>query len=702
MKSIVRVLAAIAGLILLLVLGLVVYLKFVFDPNDFRERIGSLVEQSTGRKLSIEGDLRLSVFPWLGLEIGSAELANASGFSDLPLARIRSAQLRARLMPLLRGEVDIDRVTLDGLALVLERRADGLTNWADLAAADAAESAAGGAIAPPPPPPADPAPLRVLALGGFELTDAALVWDDRRAGSRHEIRGLSLTTGRIEAGKRFALELGAQLASSSPQLQGQLRLVGQASADLAAQRYQLAGMRLELGADGGGVPGGKASIALGAELSADLAAGTAKLDALQLAAYGLRLTGDLVILDLAKRPQLEGDIELDEFSPRELAKALGVALPPSADPAVLSRARLKGFLRASAEQAEFTGFAMQLDATRLVGNLGVPNFIQPALSFDLAVDAIDLDRYLAPKDAPAPPAAAPAASDAPAQPAIPEKLRVRGEIQIGKLKLAGLEATDIRLPLSVEGGRAMLRPVAKLYEGSYRGNIGVDGRGKALGLSVDEVLSGVQIGPLLRDFSGKPEQLTGKAELSARLMSSGLDGAGLMRNLNGSVALRLADGALKGVNLAAIMRQAEALLTSKPAPPQDGPNQTDFSDLAATLTLTDGVARNDDLLLRSPLLRVSGAGSADLAAERIDYLVRASLVGTLTGQGGKSLDKVRGVTVPVRVRGSFDKPEYALDSEALLSGKVKQVLEEKKQEVREKAKDRLQDELQKGLGKFFK
>lgn len=135
MKSVVRIVVIVAGVVLLLLVGLFAYLKFVFDPNDFRERIGTLVQTQTGRSFSIDGELGLSVFPWVGVEIGGARLGNAEGFSERPFARIRSAEVRALLMPLLSGRVEVDRVTLDGLELNLERNRSGADNWSDLAAA---------------------------------------------------------------------------------------------------------------------------------------------------------------------------------------------------------------------------------------------------------------------------------------------------------------------------------------------------------------------------------------------------------------------------------------------------------------------------------------------------------------------------------------------------------------------------------------
>ena len=112
------------------------------------------------------------------------------------------------------------------------------------------------------------------------------------------------------------------------------------------------------------------------------------------------------------------------------------------------------------------------------------------------------------------------------------------------------------------------------------------------------------------------------------MSTSGPDAAAYKRNLDGRVSLRVADGAVKGVNVAAYLRQAQARLSGKPVAEAGEAQQTDFSDLTATITLDGGVARNEDLSLRSPLLRVAGEGSANLNTEAIDYLVKASVVGT--------------------------------------------------------------------------
>jgi len=233
---------------------------------------------------------------------------------------------------------------------------------------------------------------------------------------------------------------------------------------------------------------------------------------------------------------------------------------------------------------------------------------------------------------------------------------------------------------------------AKLYEGSYSGATRLDVRGKTPLLTLDESLQGVQAGPLLKDLFGK-ERITGKAMMNAKLTLRGAIAAEMKQTLSGSAAFSFTDGAVKGVNIAKLLRDAQAILKGGVAagPAGDEPNQTDFSELSGTVTLANGVARNEDLSAKSPLLRVTGRGSADLVNERMDYLVNATVVATLEGQGGRGLEQLKGLTVPIRISGPFASLSYRPDVEAVVKGRAQEKLDEKKQELKQKLQEKLRD-----------
>lgn len=712
MKSVLRIVAIVLVVVVVLLGAVAAYLVFVFDPNDYRDRIESEVEERTGRSLAIEGELSLSVFPWIGVEIGPTQLGNAAGFGDAPFARVEQVEVRARLMPLLRQEVEVDRVVLRGLDLNLQRKADGSTNWDDLAARgkgtspeDASPSSPGEAMGA----------LGQVVVAGVEIADARVRFDDRQAGAEYVIDGFMLKTGEVRPRERFPLEMGFDVAISEPEVAGRVDLGGAVLFDPVGPKLDVDGLELRFKGEGAGLPGGEAEFAVDADVSADMVTGTAALDGLVLRSYGVEARGDLAGKGLNESPSFAGRFEVPEFDPRKLLAAMDIALPEGVGGDVLNKAGLSTSINATASSARLGDVVAVLDDSRLSGELAVVDFAKRALRFDLALDAIDVDRYLpppengaSPREVSGPREGAPADPGAEAavailDPAVLRGLDVVGKFTAGRIKARGMTMTDISVEVKAQGGVLRLEPLAaKMYEGSYAGSASFDGRAQALSMVLANRLSGVQAGPLLADLAGAEQRLTGNANLESRLQARGNDTDAIKRTLAGSVDFRFLDGAIKGINVAQFLRQAQAKLTGKPAPAADGPNQTDFTELSGTVRIADGIARNDDLDLRSPLLRVIGEGSANLPEETVDYLVRASVVASLSGQGGEGLEQLKGVTVPIRIAGNLNDPSIRPDLESLVTDRVKQEAQKKLEEaVQDKVAPALQEGLKKGLGDFL-
>jgi AsmA protein len=140
-----------------------------------------------------------------------------------------------------------------------------------------------------------------------------------------------------------------------------------------------------------------------------------------------------------------------------------------------------------------------------------------------------------------------------------------------------------------------------------------------------------------------------------------------------------------------MLRKAQAQLKGQPVPTEEGPDQTDFSELTGTATVTNGVISNRDLMAKSPLLRVEGTGDVDLPAESLDYLLTAKIVGSLKGQGGKELDDLKGVSVPVQISGTFAEPKYQVRLDKVL-----------KDTTEKKVKEKIEKKLEKKFGDQFK
>ena len=694
MGKLIRILAYVVGVLALLIIVAAVVVPMVIDPNDYKDDIAAAVEAKTGRTLAIEGDIGLSVFPWLAVEIGPTRLSNAPGFSNRPFAVVKKVSVRIKLLPLLHKQVEMGTVVLDGLQLSLETRADGKTNWADLAAHEAGQAKPAPEAAPSEPSSGQLA-LAGLAIGGVRISDANVLWDDKKQGARYQVEGLSLRTGAIEPGATVPVELGMQLDVSEPPVKGPVNFSGEVSLSQDSQTIRLAKSELTTDLKGAGLPGGALKSRLGFDSVVHLDSGELDMPRLVVDLLGLTLEGTVQGKQLFNAPAVNADLKIKEFVPRQLIAALGQPLPVVSDATVLGKADASLKLAATADSARVSDLRLRLDDSSIDGNLSVANFARPAIRFELHLDQIDVDRYLPPQTGePEVPVTPTTAAAAGAQMFPVDTLRaldVDGSLKIDQLKAYQLNSTDIVMKLVAKGGQIRVHPAqANMYQGSYNGDLNLDVRGKQPKISMNEKLAGVQVGPLLKDMTGK-DTLSGATRGSAVLTTSGQTPESLKKNLNGTLDFAFTDGAVKGFNLAAMLRKAQAQLKGQPVPTEEGPDQTDFSELTGTATVTNGVISNRDLMAKSPLLRVEGTGDVDLPAESLDYLLTAKIVGSLKGQGGKELDDLKGVSVPVQISGTFAEPKYQVRLDKVL-----------KDTTEKKVKEKIEKKLEKKFGDQFK
>ncbi len=722
MAKVMRILGLLVAALIVLVVLAVVVLPLLIDPNDFKDDIAAQVQDKTGRSLEMEGDIELSVFPWLGLAIGPTRLSNAPGFGDQPFAEVQEVQVRLELLPLLRKEVVMDTVVLDGLRLNLAKNAQGRSNWADLGAAPDAP-----AVEPETAETPAKVALAGLAIGGVRMSDARVVWDDQQSGARFAVEDLALTSGAIVPGQAVDLDLSLKLTASQPAMTGPLSFTGAVWVSESLQQVKLSGADLRVDLKGEGLPGKAVDARLQTDLELDLEQQTLKLPELVLKAMGVQLSGTVEGRDLqAELPRFSAKLAVREFVPRELLQRLAVELPPTADATVLGKADAKFGLEATPKDMKVNQLVMRLDDSTLSGQLQVSDFAKPAIRFDLILDEIDADRYLpppaqepasTPASKPAATAAKPGAKSGAKAAGTPgaaaaagaaqlplEALRaldINGTLKIGALKAYQLRSTDVLIGFKAKDGILRAHPAqAKLYQGQYAGDLRFDVRQDTPRIAMNEKLSGVQAGPLLKDLMGD-DRLQGEANVQAKLTGEGLTPELIRKTLNGNASFAFTDGRVKGFDLAALIDQADALLKGRPQATDTGPKGTDFSELKGSATVRNGLVQNNDLTAKSPYFRVDGKGKTHLARETIDYLITAKIVGSREGQGGKTLQELKGLAIPVKIGGSYSAPTYKVQLDKVLAEKVKteakQKIEEKKQEVEQDLKKKLEDKLFKGL-----
>lgn len=347
-----------------------------------------------------------------------------------------------------------------------------------------------------------------------------------------------------------------------------------------------------------------------------------------------------------------------------------------------------------------------LDDSAFDARLGLTQFSPAAYSFDIGIDRLDLDRYQGkPATAAAPKAAA---EEKPIDLSALRALRADGSMRIGALKVRNIRASNVRIDLHAAGGQLDIGPLAaNLYGGSMAGALSVTANNH---FAVRQKLAGINVGALLKDAIDK-DPVDGKGNVQLDVAASGATVAQIRKALNGSARLELRDGAVRGVNIAQAVRSAKAKLGELrgDAQPQTGTasaaDKTDFSELSGSFRIANGVAHNEDLAIKSPLLRISGSGDIDLGAGRLDYVARTTVVQSLQGQGGPELQALKGVTVPVRLSGTFAAISWRIDFAGMASELARQRIDEKKEEVKSLAQKALEQEkakLQNQLGEQLK
>ncbi|MDO5102235.1 MAG: AsmA family protein [Lautropia sp.] len=740
------------GLLAVLAIGV----SFV-DVNYFKPQITSFVSNRYQRTLTIDGDLSLSVFPNVAVTLPAVRLSEPNRPSE-DAASLGSARVSIALLPLLKGQVQADTVSIDGLDARVVRKADGTLSIDDLIGATPQDEAP----ATEPEPGEAPAKggLPDFRINGVELKNARVVYDDRQAGQRLTLERLNLDTGPLANVVETPVTLNLGFSAQSPEARGEFGLKGRLKLDLNEGVYgfqdlnatlkgaldtvqlqqlalrlkgfsfnpagpfvdvselvveghgrlgedafktRLAAPRLAINQDNASGDTIEGMVSLGdkewlnATLSLAGVGGTA--EALKVQRLGLESTlkqaGRSVVARVAS--PLEASLAGGRY---QLASLDGeVKIDDPAVPKAASQLNLGGkvALDLNKETAQVDLSAL-VDQANMLLKAGVNGFKTPKIQVDLNADKLNIDHFFPPaktETAALPPAAPGNQAETPVDLSALKGLTLDAKVAIGHLVARGLEARAIKANARIANGQLNLAPLsAALYDGRLAASsvVTTGSTPAANKMTLKADFTGISINPLLKALADQ-DILEGKGNLNVAVNTGGGTVEALKRSLAGSTALALKDGAVKGINLGEKLRQARQMFSGTPQAEKQGADmsqKTDFTEMSVSFQIQNGVARSKDLSLKSPLVRVGGEGSVDIGRSVLDYTVMASVVGTSSGQGGKDLADVRGVTIPVRLSGAFDAMNWQIDWAAAAKEALKsKVGNELKGQAEQKLKEQL-------------
>ena len=716
MNKLIKILLwTVAALAIIVVLASIL-LPILIDPNDYKDEIAQQVYDKTGRTLTIEGDIDLSISLPLSvsLELGTIELSNAKGFADKPFARMQSASLYVSIMPLLTdNRLDIGEIKLTGMELNLIKNKQGQTNWEDLSTGPADKDDPAASKQDKQTPAAsnkssDKGPMPAISVAGLTITDALISWTDEQANQQISLSKSNISISELIEDKPFELKVSTYIESSQPAIKGDFTLNTSPTISLSQQVFKLPGTVLSLDLTGDTLPGGANKTTLSGDISFDGKTQVLDINKMKLTSYDMVINGLFHANKLDSAPEFSGQVSIDKFSPKQLAATLGAALPAMKEAKALNSADAKMTFKGDSNAVTISSLEANLDETSLKGTASIKNFKAPHYGFDLTLNQLNLDFYaLAEQASPQVKAtakkstqkkAAPTpTSNAPIFPVeMLRQLNLSGKLAIAQFIAGGAKMSSVVIVLKGNNGLVQLAPLkAKLYDGTINLKTDIDARGKTPELKITNELKNVQIGDLLQDTTGSQE-FTGAANITANITTLGNDKDRLVKNSNGKINLLVTDGKVKKLDILNTLRKADALLKGRVAPTSAQEKNTEFTELKGTFNVKNGVVHNDDLASKSPAMELTGKGYADLPKEYMDYTLSIKLLNSLKIDEQSQGTDFKGKEIPYTIKGKFSELSQKANVSKVLEQEVKKSLEKK---INKKLEEKYGDKF-KGLLKF--
>jgi AsmA protein len=650
-------------LILIALLAITVFLATRFiNPNDYKERIVQIVHEKTGRNLTIQGDMELSFFPWIGLKVRAVQLSNATGFQPQDrFARVGEADVSVKLLPLFVRQVEVGKITFKDMTLNLAKNKDGVTNWQDLMTAPSNSS---NDVSSTNTVQSD-GKKYIFAIAGIDIENADITWDDAQKGQNIELKNVQVKGDNPKVGEFFPFSLTLNLISNKPTLSGKLSLNSDVLIDPTQAVYQLKNLNFIFS------PNQTAqTIVLKSKLmTADLNAQTIVLTDGAVTSGDLNAQISLEAENILHNLTFKGELNTEPFNAKKALNALGKSVVTSS-PDALQKVSVNTKFVGSASSIDFKPFVMTLDNTNIQGDIAIAGLDSQskALNFNLALDEVNMDNYLPPKTNAQHEGTSPAIANSTAgsQSAVLSQMDVSGILNIGKLITSNMALSQFSAKIDLKNSLLNVNPISvNVYGGTAHGKISADLKNSKYNL--DETFTNIDMTQL-----AKSGRIVGKANLTTHLTFEGQDKSEIMRSLNGNLQFNVQNGALVGANIPYQVEHALALLKKQPAPPKPAKDQTDFEVLKGTGTFTNGIFSNNDLLAQSPQFKATGNGTANLITQALNY--RLLLVGlhTVIDAQGNTVQEERKTPIPVLISGTFDKPVITPDLRALIQSEISQ------------------------------
>ena len=675
-----RLLWLVAGLLAVVVL-LLAYIMLFVNPNSFKDELQSVALEKAHIALRLEGDIRWSFYPWLGLELENVGVAFAG---ESEIMQFDRAEFGLAVLPLLQQNIQVNKVRLVNLQANLVMDAKGQANWQYQAPAQAQSTtsqaatvtSAGSVETETTSEPATEFSLPEIHLESLQIENAQLSYRDE-VSQQIITATMNVTLANVQWDKAWPMVM--DMAVKQTDLQGQNPL--QATMDLnanltlfpAREAFSLDSVVLSSELVSASLPvsplNAKVSIL---QVDGDLPQENLLVEGVAVSALGLNLDANLQAYQVLSKPEFTATLSLGAFNARELLRKLNIALPETADPDALTKFALDMSMEGDSQTITAQPISIVLDDTQMEANavLGLS-----PLYWDvrLAGAGLDLDRYLpTPVEESAEQANSATgqssaqvtqveqesvAASTDAEELIPMELirSLNGHVGVlfKDIKVKNLQIDELELDSTQSKGVVKVAPLnARLYEGSMSAKVTLDARGQSPKIDILPTVKGVQIQPLLVDFMAM-DKVSGATYLTGDLHTQGNQVDSLMNSLNGDLLVDIRDGALVGMNLTKSVCEGIAKVRNKSLNSGAFGDNTPFETMTFPAHIVNGVVSTPGLKIQSVGLSVTGNGEISLPNASLNYQTNVGVSGSQLDDACAVNEKVQQLTFPLICRGKF-------------------------------------------------
>lgn len=724
MKSLSRLFKFVLVFVIVVVIAVLAFVA-TFDANNYKPQIIEQVEDATGRDFKIDGEINLSVFPWVGLKVENVTLGNEKGFKAKQFAAIKQLDVKVNVLPLLKKEVEINIIRLHGLDVSLEVAKDQSNNWSSLAQqkpppadAVAEDKTTEEAVDPIDEEQAAGMPLESLQVEGFEFVDAVIRYDDRSSDTAATVSELNLTTSAIQFEKPVDVTFGARIENKQPVIDTRIKLTTQLSLNKELTEFDLRDFIFTLSASANEFIKQDEQVEIKSNINVLMDEQRVTLKSVVISAMGTTTQAEVVVSQFLETPLVQADIEILSFNAREVAKRVGVELPEMAKADALHQVALKTKIKLLGEKLQANDFNLSLDGSTLSGWLHVLDISKQQLRYDLAFDRLNINDYL-------PPVAVVSESDKSVNVAqktnaevsaeadvdssgdekielpleMMRQLDVQGDFRIADLTASEYQIKQFLMSIQAANGEINIKPLSmQLLQGqvtaAVKTNVQQETPTYAINLDVNQVQAGPVVNPFLDGIMGdKPLSMKGAVNVAVDVMTTGDSVNQLKQASKGTVVLDMKETEVNGFDPEYFMRSSIAEYVhskgfglSNTIMGSYKPREvTVFDKIHSTINLADGKARTDDFLMDSKRVQVTAKGYADIMQNTLDVTSTVKLPRAKT-----AAEKLLDEPVYVRVHGPFDALQYELDKDRLKSSTTDVLKDQAKAKV-DAEKQRLKD-----------